>query len=230
MEKWKDPLLTLGERCVAFSENEMNNHVKESYPGSYTSDRIKQYFSIDTRLINGKEVSTGITSGNWCSAGVCFALHESLLPGESQPHGYRAGVVEVVYDLQKNGLYRTIDLVRNSKYQLKIGDVVIFNRSNPNNPNSAWWRHIARISSLNNNGFECISGNNGGTWKISNCTLSQSNILGFGAYSDVPYWESSDQVVDWSSYSIDDINPPVDTGAELDNADFFDIYQKTHSS
>ncbi len=183
MNKWQDPSLSLGERCVAFSENEMHNGVKEDKQGSYTSPRIREYFSICTRIINGKETHINFVQGNWCSAAASFALHESLLPGEVKPHGYRLGVVEVVADLQHNGLYHLASSVKSGAYSIKIGDSVIFDRSRPNEPATQWLRHIARVYSIDGNGgFQSISGNSGGCWKINNHTLSQANLLGFGEY------------------------------------------------
>lgn len=184
MNKWQDPNLTLGERCVAFAENEMKNKVAEDRPGSFTSPRIREYFSICTRLQNGKEVSlSSFKAGNWCSAFGCFCLHESLLPGESLPHGYRLGVVEVVADMTARGLYHKISDIRSSKYEIKKGDIIVFDRSKPNDSSTNWYRHFGRVYEvLDKENFKCISGNNGGTIKITNHKLSQVSLLGFGEY------------------------------------------------
>jgi len=48
------------------------------------------------------QIGNSFTAGNWCSAGVSFSLHESLLSGEEMPHGYRLGVIEVMADMQAN--------------------------------------------------------------------------------------------------------------------------------
>lgn len=135
--------------------------------------------------MNGREVPIGLTfnAGNWCSAGASFCLHQSLLPGEIPPHGYRLGVVEVIADMQKRKTYRPVSLARQGKYQIKVGDLIFFDRSNPNNPASAWWRHIGRVYSVGPNGqFVCISGNNVGRWRLSNHDLGQKNLIGFGDY------------------------------------------------
>lgn len=228
MNKWQDPSLTLGERCIAFADNEMNNGVKEDALNSYTSPRLKEYFKICTRLVNGKETPIGatFTSGNWCAAGVSFCLHESLLPGEKLPHGYRLGVVEVVSDLQRNGLYRPVVQVRSGAYSLKVGDPIIFDRSNPSNPDSKWWRHIGRVYSISNNGdFVCISGNNGGRWRLSNHKLSQTTLLGFGEYpTSHTVKQAPDQVpIDWSTFNISDLAPSQDTGEDLEGSKSFDL-------
>ena len=186
INEWKDPTLTLGERCVEFAKNEMANGVKEDKKNSFTSARIREYFNICTRLVNGKETAIGksFTAGNWCAAGVSFCCHESLLSGETVPHGYRLGVVEIVADMQKRGTYYTRTQATKGEYKLNIGDVIVFDRSTPGKPETTWYRHIGRVYSIDGNKFTCISGNNGGQWKISNHDLNQKNLLGFGKYPE----------------------------------------------
>lgn len=226
MLKWKNPLLTLGERCVAFSENELNNGVKESSPGSYTSPRIAEYFSVCTRLINGKEVPIGITKGNWCAASASFALHESLLPGDIQPHGFRVGVVEVESDLKKQGRWHSKEDVLDQKYSIKIGDPIIFDRSNPNKPETSWWRHIGRVFDITSEGFKCISGNSYGQWRISDHKLTQNNLIGFGEYPgvDSPTGVPSEGI-DWTHIDTEDLAPMIDTGKDLELDNFFNAYE-----
>lgn len=180
--KWKDPTLSLGERCVAFSENEMQNGVKEDKPNSFTSPRIREYLAPCRR--RGSEALLGLKAGNYCAASVCFALQESLLPEETPPHGYRAGVVEVVADMQEKGLWHSIASVRNGQYRPKKGDVVVFDRSNPANPSTSWQRHIARFYDEDGQGnFRTIDGNSDGGWKINNHSFTKSpKLLGFGEY------------------------------------------------
>lgn len=226
MLKWQNPLLTLGERCVAFAENELKNGIKEDYPNSFTSPRIKEYFKCCTRKINGKEISQiNFTAGNWCAASASFCMINSLLPGELAPHGCRLGVVEIVSDLQLKGLWRPIKQISNKMYQIRIGDLVVFDRSQPNKPETSWFRHIGRVYDINNDGFRCISGNSGGCWKISNHKYSQQNLLGFGEYPDVNYKTNftPEQDIDWSQLDVTQLAPMEDTGKDLDS--FFDIYK-----
>jgi hypothetical protein len=226
MIKWQNPLLTLGERCVAFAENELNNGVKEDHLNSYTSPRIREYFSICTRLVNGKEIKDSIYAGNWCAASISFCLDKSLLPGETHPHGYRLGVVEIVSDLQRIGLWRSIDIVRAGTYNIRVGDVIIFDRSQPGKPETAWFRHIGRVYSITDTGCQCISGNSGGCWNISSHQLSQSNLLGFGEYPDINSQTilTPSEGMDWSTVDVSQLAPMEDTGKDLDS--FFDIYQE----
>ena len=235
MEKWHDKSLSLGERCIEFAKNEMANGVAEDKPNSFTSPRIREYFNVCTRLVNGKETPIGKTfkSGNWCSAGVSFTLYNCLLEEDGgKPHGFRLGVVEVISDLQKKGTYRSVDQVRKGQYKIKVGDPVFFDRSNPNNPDSAWWRHIGFVYSVGANGkFVCLSGNNGGKWRLSDHDINQKALLGFGDYPVVRTKELDNEVVevvtevtttppreekqivgDLSQVDIKDLAPSVDTG------------------
>jgi hypothetical protein len=226
MEKWNNPLLTLGERCVAFAENEMNNGVKEDHPGSFTSPRIREYFSICTRLVNGKETKVNFTKGNWCAASVSFCMSQCILPGEHFPHECRLGVVEIVSDLQHNGLWKTKQDVINNNYNIKIGDLIIFDRSQPGKPETAWWRHIGRVYSVTNDNFSCISGNSGGCWKISNHNLSQPNLLGFGQYPSFnENYSGTINLIDWNNVPIEKLAPMQDTGSDLEADNFFDFYK-----
>lgn len=228
IESWKNADLSLGERCVLFSENEMKNGVCEDKLNSFTSSRIREYFSICTRLVNGKETKLNLNAGNWCSSGGCFALQQSLLPGEVVPHGYRVGVVEVVADLKHNNLYQTIDQVRNGDYTIKVGDVIIFDRSIPNKPETQWFRHFGRCYSVDSStDFKCISGNNGGKWKISSHKISQTNLLGFGSYpskKDIVLPNISTRPpAAFDSVNIKELAPSEDSGSDI-SPKFFDKF------
>jgi len=227
MNEWQNPLLTLGERSVAFAENELKNGVKEDKPGSYTSARIREYFSLCTRKIYGAEVTLNFTKGNWCAASASFCMMKSLLPGEKAPHGCRLGVVEIVSDLQSQGLWRPVSDVLNGSYIIQVGDLIVFDRSQPNKPETSWWRHVGRVYDISQSGFECISGNSGGCWRISNHKLSQSTLLGFGQY---PSAKSTvigfpTEGIDWSNIDLDDLAPPYDSGNNLSSDNFFSIYK-----
>lgn len=229
MNKWKDSTLSLGERCVAFAENEMKNNVAEDKPGSYTSPRIREYFKICTRLVNGKESPIGLnfTKGNWCASSVSFCLHESLLPGEIAPHGYRLGVVEVVNDMENNETYHDVSEVRSGKFKIEVGDVVFFDRSNPNNPATAWFRHIGFCFSINSNGnFKCISGNSTGKWRITDHKLSQKTLLGFGEYSNVKV-PVKQVPIDWDNVDIHSLAPSEDTGKDLHMDKIWNLFDNT---
>lgn len=229
MSDWRNPTLTLGERCVAFAESELVNDVKENAPKSYTSLRIKDYFKICTRISDGKEIAIGLsfTAGNWCAAGASFSLHESLLPGDEIPHGYRLGVVEIISDMQKLGTFRSIAEARSGAYKLKVGDPIFFDRSDPKNPESTWWRHIGRVHTVGVGGkFTCISGNSGGKWRISNHDLSQKTLIGFGEYNSLTAVANPKAALNVSHWDLKDLAPSVDTGKGLEVSKVWSFFNK----
>jgi len=227
IRKWQNPLLTLGERCVAFAENELNNNVKEDKPGSYTSPRIREYFSICTRKINGKEVKLNFTKGNWCAASASFCMLQSLLPGEEKPHECRLGVVEIVADLESKGLWKPIRYVYNQSYIIKVGDLVVFDRSQPGKPETSWWRHIGRVYEVSNKEFKCISGNSAGKWNISLHNINQKNLLGFGRYPTInEFIPKVRETINWSHIDLDDLAPMHDTGSNLSSDNFYSIFKE----
>jgi len=171
---------SLGIRCLRFMENEMKAGVK-SNPNLPASPRVKEYFSICTRKINGKEVKLNLTQGNWCAAAVSFSLYSSL-KDEEPKHGYRVGCIEIQNDLIQSKNWVDVKSVINGTNHLMLGDIMITDRSKKNDPKTAWWRHILRVSKINNDGtFECISGNStNGEYRISKHKLTDPNIIGFG--------------------------------------------------
>ncbi len=224
MEPWKNPSLSLGERCVLFAENELKNGVCEDKLNSFTSPRIREYLAPATRLINGKEVKLNLNNGNWCQASVCFSMINCLLPGEIPPHAYRVGVIEVISEMIHNGTHHSIKEVRNKQYQIKIGDLIFFDRSRPNDPKTAWYRHVGRVYSVKANGdFQCISGNAGGKWKISDHKLTQTTLLGFGEYPKL----ATESKINPSPplplpFKDQDLNPAEDTGTGIAFTSIFD--------
>lgn len=228
MKKWQDPSLTLGERCVAFAENELANGVAEDKPGSYTSPRIREYFKICTRIFNGKEVPIGLNfpAGNWCAAAGSYCLQQSLLPGEQPPHGYRLGVVEIVADMEKLGTYHPLSEALSGAYQLKVGDAIVWDRSRPNEPATAWYRHFGRISAITPHGFESISGNSNGKWRIGKHTLHSPQLLGFGSYNNIAS-NIPASPINWNNVDIKDLAPMEDTGDQLDSDEVWDLFDST---
>jgi hypothetical protein len=180
---WQNKRLSLGERCVAFAENEMHTGVKEDKPNSFSSARIAQYFSICRR--RGTEKLLGLTSGNWCAAAVSFCVKNSLIETEQPPHGYRAGAIEIENDMKENGTWRPVKLAIEKSFKPQKGDVVIFDRSDKSIPSSSWWRHIGFYYDDGKDGtFKLISGNNYGQWRIDTHSLTSKRLLGFGEYPD----------------------------------------------
>lgn len=227
MEKWQNPELSLGARCVAFAENEMKNGVKEDKPNSFTSSRIREYLAICKR--RGTEKLLGLTFGNWCAAGVSFCLKNSLLADEQAPHGYRAGAIEIEDDMKAANTWRPAAQARNKTFLPERGDVVIFDRSNPKDPNTFWYRHIGFYYDGDDKGnFRLISGNNGGCWRIDNHKFTDAKLLGFGEYPSLVVRPEQNVTADPTNIThyIDDerLVPPQDTGTKSTWAQVIDIF------
>jgi len=204
---------SLGVRCLEFMQEEMKKDVT-SNPKLPATPRVKEYFSICTRLVNGKEVKLNLTQGNWCAAAVSFSMYKSLAPGEKPLHGYRVGCIEIQKDLIDSGLWHSVKDIKSTS-ELMLGDILITDRSNPNIPNSSWWRHILRVSKINDDKtFECISGNStGGKYRISKHKLTDKNIIGFGFIDNRKSVGSNETIV--LPTKEDDLNPVVDSFYDL---------------
>ncbi len=229
MFKWEDPKYTLGERCVFFAENELKNGVSEDAPNSLSSPRIAEYFSICTRLINGKEIAIGINHGNWCAASASYSLQSAIYSGEKMPHGYRVGVLEIMADQQKHNTYHDVTHVQSGKFLPKIGDTIFWDRSKPNRPETAWYRHISRVYSIDSNGFESIGGNTNGKYMIRNHKFDQSDLLGFGSYPDkhgISILNNDNYVLDISTLTDEQLVPFIDSGNELQIDNIWDHFKK----
>lgn len=209
---------SLGIRCLKFMQDEMKNGVM-SNPNLPATPRVKEYFSICTRLINNKETKLGLTQGNWCAAAVSFSLYKSLLPGETPMHGYRVGCIEIQQDLIKSGKWISKEYL--GYFPLMLGDIIITDRSNPKDPKTAWWRHILRVSKvIDKDNFECISGNSiGGHYRISKHKITDKNIVGVGAIDERPIATIGIITQDQRFPTEEkDFNP------EIDN--FYDLYDQ----
>ncbi len=134
MLTWQDPSLTLGERCVALCRAELASGYRSApYGQPNTSTRVKLYLSGCVRDVDGDgdEDRLGLTVGNWCAAAQSWVLSQCLLEGESAPHLWRAGVVELVSDARARGIYYPVESVRSGHFTPRLGDLAIWDRSKP---------------------------------------------------------------------------------------------------
>jgi hypothetical protein len=115
-----------------------------------------------------------------------------LLPGELKPHDYRAGVVEIVEDTYPGsdgkmpfaGRFKPTKLVKDGKFVPCVGDLVIWDRSNPSKPETSWWRHINRVIDFNesNGTFSTVGGNEGQKVRVGESHIDKEKLLGFVHY------------------------------------------------
>jgi hypothetical protein len=131
--------------------------------------------------------------------------------------------------MQKLDTYRPLSEVKNGNYQIKVGDPVFFDRSRPNEPHTAWFRHIGFVLDPGSGDaakFTCISGNSLGKWRITHHHYHQPALLGFGEYSSVIPAISLPVNTPWDQVNIQDLAPLEDTGQGLDASDFWDLFSE----
>jgi len=181
---------TLGERCVAWCLQHVGE--QETPPGSNDSPLIRSWLAPCARGYGDKRVVLGISKMNWCSSFQCAAVRACLRPGEKQPHDYRAGVVELVEDTYNGqdglmpfaGRYVPIELTRNGEFWPSVGDLVIWDRSDPSKPETAWYRHVNRVVKFtaSEGTFQTVGGNEGQRVMVSEHHVSSAKLLGWIHY------------------------------------------------
>ena len=195
IEAWKNDGISLGLRCLALARHEMKRGVKSAPFGQpNTSADVRRYLAPCLRDLDRDGVvedheKLGLTEGNWCAAFASWCMSESLLPGNVAPHLYRAGVVEIVDDAQARGLYHPLEEVKAGHWAPNVGDLVIWDRSNPNDPSTAWHRHVSRLVLLQGATMVTIGGNEQRRIVESQYApkgLDASKLLGFVSYYQTP--------------------------------------------
>ena len=191
---WRNPQLSLGMRCVLFARHEMDRGVKSApYGKPNTSPEVAKYLGPCVRYDvdgDGKLDPMGLTQGNWCAAFASACVAACILPGETSPHLYRAGVVEMVADAKKLGAYHSVQEVRSGKWAPSVGDLAIWDRST-DDPATSWWRHVNRVVNYNpiSDHLTTIGGNERRAIRLTAGApkhLSNRKLLGFISYSRAP--------------------------------------------
>ena len=114
-------------------------------------------------------------------------MRKALHPAEHAPHGYRAGVTEAVADVRDHegiwtGRWKPIELVRAGTFTPCPGDLAIYDRSDPANPLSSWWRHVNRVCEWRGDTFQTVGGNEADEVRLAVQRLDNPKLLGFIAY------------------------------------------------
>jgi hypothetical protein len=170
---------SLGERCLAWclEEWEANRHP--------SAERIAWYHAVAKR--NGKLL--GIKVGNHCASAQSRAMVECLMPGEAAPHEPRAGAIELQQDAMANGRWHSRAEVQAGKWLPRPGALAIYNRANPADPKSTWWRHVDRVIRVveDGSGYENIGANEvAGAWNREVTSFDSHKLLGFIEYPGTP--------------------------------------------
>lgn len=179
---WRDPALTLGERCVLWSLDQAE-HVFEEPAGSNNGASIREYFAPAYRYSTGKLLAElGVTHGNWCVVAGCAAARACVLPGETIPHPYCASGYEIeqaLRDQKERSALRSPELVRAGKWAPMIGDAVLFDRDDPTVRGDEWQRHFARVLRWRPDGsFRTIGANEGNQWRETEHHIDDRDLSG----------------------------------------------------
>lgn len=164
---WRDPSLTLGERCVIFSREELARDVRE-HLGANDGHRIREYFKIPfVRRSTGKPIV--IQAAEWCAASACFAHSVCALPGEVIPPHRIAGI-ELELDAKEAGTW--ID----KSGTPRVGDLAIYKRAGAD-----WARHVTRVTYFDRDAdiLWTIGGNEADTWREQARKPSDAALLGY---------------------------------------------------
>lgn len=197
---------TLGQRCVRWCISHLGTPT--------ASSKVREWLEPCARGYGHGRKILGLKSGNWCSALQCAAMRACLLPGETAPHDYRAGVVELVQDTTPGhdgwvpfgGRYKPIAETLERNWMPAIGDLAIWDRSEEGKPDSHWWRHVNRVVEYRENGqFRTIGGNEGGTVGYGQRSVKDPKLLGWIHYPDASRCEADDLTQDEQARLANDI-------------------------
>lgn len=173
---WRDPTISLGERCVLWSLRELERGVREVPPGSNRSPDIDAYLDpVEPVYRRGTGERLRLRGVAWCAA-ACGAAHRACrLDGEATPT-MRVSGAEMVEDAMETGTWRLAAEAR-AGWTMRIGDVAIYDRSREG---AAWMRHVCRVAAFGDDGsFATIGGNEGNRWAMTKRSLADADLLGF---------------------------------------------------
>jgi hypothetical protein len=170
---WLDASLTLGQRCVLWSQAEMAAGVREDPPGSNRGPRIDAYLDppepVYRRATGERLRLRGVA---WCAAAAGAAHRACARPGEAYPT-VRVSGIEMHDDAVEVGAWVSAAEVRAGAYVPAVGDVWIGARG------TGWERHVARVVSFDGGLMPTIGGNEGpGEWRVTPRGVNDEDFLG----------------------------------------------------
>lgn len=172
--------MSLGERCVAWSRAEM---ARENPPSAARKAEL-----LVRCMRAGKRIWAALTpaaakSLNHCAAFASAAGYDCALDGEVVPHDYRAGAKELMADATARGAWVPVARVRDG-WRPAIGDLAIYDRSQPGKPETSWWGHVDRVSEVADESYRNIGANEGagGAWVEAWTRYDHPRLLGFVVY------------------------------------------------
>lgn len=171
---------TLGERCVQWCRDEMRRAVtpsRETVAGWLgPCERAGRRMSLDTLHLAGRKQ-------NHCAAAACASALACRDRIEVIPHRYRAAARELMADAIASRTWHGRDAVL-AGWRPEVGDLAIYDRSQPGRPETSWWGHVDRVSAVGPDDYENIGANEGpgGAWRIERTRYDHPRLLGFVAY------------------------------------------------
>lgn len=179
---WRDPHLSLGERCVLWSLAQVALGSLETW-GHNAGPRIAAYFKGATRRYNGVEKPVGISKGEWCVVALTAAERSARLPHEEPVLHLRVAGWETARDAVEDGLWVSAEDIRAGRYVPRVGDVGIHVRPKTANPDIVLTRHAFRFVTVPNveGGFTSVDGNSGHDgkrWATNERSIHDAAFLG----------------------------------------------------
>lgn len=161
-------MTTIGQAIVAATLAEL-----AATGGKPSPERIAAYFAPAER--NGRPL--GLSSGNWCAAGACFAAMQVVKTDDLERaglgHRYRASGLELERDAKRLRAWASVDELRRGR-PLAPGDLLILKRGA-----ESWMRHVGRVESVAGSRVRTIDANGpGAAWARVERPLSAPSILG----------------------------------------------------
>lgn len=189
---WQDPTFSLGVRCCAWLGDKFPDQLKE-IPGPEHNQTILDfskrcrrgglYVGInqdgeDVWTGNGHAVRLTTDEQHWCATTASSCLAESLLPGDTPPHGPRVAVHEIVSDARAAGTLRLVG----SGYVPNPGDLAILDRVKGESPLRNGRGHVRRIISVTGRSYFAAGGNESNRLQFATHSLDEPKLVAFVAY------------------------------------------------
>lgn len=171
----------LGERALEWCR------VQSASQKTPTAETKSAWFRLCER--DGKVGYLGTKfAGNHCAAAQCAAALAVAHPGDAIPHRYRSAAKELMADAVELGAWHPVAEVRSGAWLPRVGDLAIYDRSQPGRPETSWWGHVDRVSEVGSEDYENLGANEGpgGAWNVQRTPYSHPRLLGFIAYPDPP--------------------------------------------
>lgn len=183
---WRDPQLSLGERCVLWSLAQVALGSIETW-GRNAGERIAAYFADATRLVDGVERDVGIDRGDWCIVGLTAAERATMLPGEAPVLQLRVAGWEIIEDAERDGSWVPAADIRAGRYVPRLGDVGIMVRPSGSDPARVRTRHGFRFASAvaldgSYTSVDGNSGKDGRRWATNERSIHDPDFLGVKPY------------------------------------------------